>query len=56
MHNNTYNTNILGKSTYTVILTIQTSLVSLFTQYIHSNTQYNTNILGKSTYTVILAI
>jgi hypothetical protein len=66
MHSNICNTNILDKSTYTVILTIQTSLASLHTQkylqykhpwyvYIHSNT-YNTNILGKSTYAVILTI
>jgi hypothetical protein len=38
-------TDILGTSTYTVIFTIQTLLISLHTQ---SNT-YNTNILDKST-------
>jgi hypothetical protein len=42
----------LGKSTYTVIHIMQTSLVSLHT---HSNI-YNTNFLDKSTYTVILTI
>jgi len=39
---NNENPGVLGKSTYTVILTIQTSLVSRHTQY-----SYNTSILGK---------